>query len=280
MGNICCGPREEQNVHASSMKQALSDSKTLMIPKECRESVNQVKDTKSDNPEARPSSVKLKSSTLNTVLEEEKSQQSKETSEAEKIEMMDKKNGDVEEIKKIIEKVRNGAFIIESLNANIIAVRKEVSPQKGSSYNESELKRDEAKCTLLVVNEDLIKRQRSVLGYILKKFSLNLLQGKPLTSISFPVQVFEPISVLQRIARTFGYAPNFLKRASEAQDPLEQIKLVLSFIVGGLHLNISQRKPFNPILGETFQGMLGESSIYMEQVCHHPPISYFFVRLI
>jgi len=35
-------------------------------------------------------------------------------------------------------------------------------------------------------------------------------------------------------------------------------------------------KPLNPILGETFQGYLADgSSVFMEQVTHHPPISYF-----
>ncbi len=39
-------------------------------------------------------------------------------------------------------------------------------------------------------------------------------------------------------------------------------------------------KPFNPILGETYQGMIDGCPIYAEQVSHHPPITsiYFIGR--
>jgi hypothetical protein len=36
-------------------------------------------------------------------------------------------------------------------------------------------------------------------------------------------------------------------------------------------------KPFNPILGETFQSKIGETEIYVEQTCHHPPIMNFYI---
>ena len=37
---------------------------------------------------------------------------------------------------------------------------------------------------------------------------------------------------------------------------------------------LSQKKPFNPILGETYQGSLYDGTrLYMEQISHHPPIS-------
>jgi len=36
------------------------------------------------------------------------------------------------------------------------------------------------------------------------------------------------------------------------------------------------KKPFNPILGETFQGHYSGDPIYIEQVSHHPPITCFF----
>ena len=36
-------------------------------------------------------------------------------------------------------------------------------------------------------------------------------------------------------------------------------------------------KPFNPILGETFQAKVGDSMTYSEQISHHPPILYYYV---
>jgi len=178
---------------------------------------------------------------------------------------------------KMIEKVREGKTIIESIQKKgKPSVLKNIQTN-GSKYNEKELQRDNIKGTLLVIDQELIIKQRGVIGHIFKKFSMNLLQGKSLMNISFPVQVFESKSVLQRLASTFAYAPNYLEKAGESNDDLEQFKLVLSFMISGLHLNISQRKPFNPILGETYEGFIGESPVYLEQISHHPPISYFEV---
>ena len=36
-------------------------------------------------------------------------------------------------------------------------------------------------------------------------------------------------------------------------------------------------KPFNPILGETFQAKIGDTEIYVEQTSHHPPIMNFYI---
>jgi len=36
-------------------------------------------------------------------------------------------------------------------------------------------------------------------------------------------------------------------------------------------------KPFNPILGETFQTKIGNTEIYIEQTSHHPPILNFYI---
>ena len=38
---------------------------------------------------------------------------------------------------------------------------------------------------------------------------------------------------------------------------------------------ICSNKPFNPILGETYQGHINQCPIYLEQVSHHPPLSSY-----
>ena len=41
---------------------------------------------------------------------------------------------------------------------------------------------------------------------------------------------------------------------------------------------ISAYKPFNPILGETYQGHFDkDTSIYIEHISHHPAISAFHI---
>lgn len=36
-------------------------------------------------------------------------------------------------------------------------------------------------------------------------------------------------------------------------------------------------KPFNPILGETYQGYIDDCPIFIEQTSHHPPISSYLL---
>jgi hypothetical protein len=57
------------------------------------------------------------------------------------------------------------------------------------------------------------------------------------------------VSLLEKIAIGFGYAPKFLVTASETQDLVEQAKLVTLFVLGIAPLHLSLQKPFNPILG-------------------------------
>ena len=39
---------------------------------------------------------------------------------------------------------------------------------------------------------------------------------------------------------------------------------------------IDVRKPFNPVIGETFQANLAAGKFAAEQISHHPPISGFY----
>ena len=60
-------------------------------------------------------------------------------------------------------------------------------------------------------------------------------------------------SFLVSIARNFTYAPILIEPFAEA-DPLERIKKLDIFEISLNALALSVRKPFNPIVGETYQG--------------------------
>lgn len=50
-------------------------------------------------------------------------------------------------------------------------------------------------------------------------------------------------------------------------------------MISSMYVVTKQKKPFNPILGETFQGYWPDGTvIYMEHISHHPPISSFLVE--
>lgn len=127
-------------------------------------------------------------------------------------------------------------------------------------------------------DEAELRKQRSVAVTVLKQLGSNILEGKDLTKIALPVYLFEPRSFLERLADGFSFAPHFLRKAAECTDPLERLKYVIAFSVAGLHLTATQKKPFNPILGETFQALFEDGTkIFCEQSSHHPPASNFQV---
>eukprot|EP00696_Hemimastix_kukwesjijk_P004896 gnl/Hemi2/16262_TR5406_c0_g1_i1.p1 gnl/Hemi2/16262_TR5406_c0_g1~~gnl/Hemi2/16262_TR5406_c0_g1_i1.p1 ORF type:complete len:410 (-),score=155.90 gnl/Hemi2/16262_TR5406_c0_g1_i1:252-1481(-) len=126
------------------------------------------------------------------------------------------------------------------------------------------------------VNKEEIASQRGIMWEFLKSVGSAILEGKDLLSVSLPVRIFEPRSFLERICDNWAFAPTLLAKAVAAHDPLERFKWVVAFVVSGLCRTCTAQKPFNPILGETFQGQFSDgSTVFLEQSSHHPPISHF-----
>lgn len=126
-------------------------------------------------------------------------------------------------------------------------------------------------------NRAELDAQRGVVADLVKQLLRQVLSGRlNLINISLPVRLFEPRSYLEKLADVW-VTTRFLHRAAAAHDPVERLKLVAAFFVSGIHLAFAAwRKPFNPILGETWQATLpDETAIYMEQISHHPPVSAF-----
>ena len=128
------------------------------------------------------------------------------------------------------------------------------------------------------INMKTIEAQKDVIKYILKQIGTNFLKGKSIMNMSLPVDIFDDKSLLERSAGSFGYAPILLGKAGESKDEVEQITLSTIFISTISTLQIKLVKPFNPILGETFQGYLGGIPIFYEQISHHPPVSAFYME--
>lgn len=72
---------------------------------------------------------------------------------------------------------------------------------------------------------------------------------------------------------------DYMKKATEATDPIERMKWVMTFFISGNFIGstlINCKVPLNPILGETLQrDMPTGERIYCEQISHHPPISAY-----
>lgn len=119
------------------------------------------------------------------------------------------------------------------------------------------------------------KKRRSVVWKFIRSAGLGLFRdGVNMTKISLPVQLFEGKSFLERLSDSWVYR-DLLKRAAACNsDPVERMRCIVAFAMGGLRHQVSAYKPFNPILGETRQGIYRDGTeVYFEQISHHPPIS-------
>jgi hypothetical protein len=127
-------------------------------------------------------------------------------------------------------------------------------------------------------NYEELKTQDGLILEIMKRAGKQLIEGKNMVGVSLPVRIFEPRSTLERITDIWGGGPLYLNKISYCSDPVERMKLFITFVISGLHMNLKQLKPFNPILGETLQGHWPDGShIYEEHVSHHPPIARFLI---
>lgn len=67
---------------------------------------------------------------------------------------------------------------------------------------------------------------------------------------------------------------DLLKQADMQTDPVKRILLVAAFGIAQYKCTENRlSKPFNPILGETFELIGKDYKYFAEQVSHHPPVS-------
>uniref|UniRef100_A0A665UC11 Oxysterol-binding protein n=1 Tax=Echeneis naucrates TaxID=173247 RepID=A0A665UC11_ECHNA len=100
--------------------------------------------------------------------------------------------------------------------------------------------------------------------------------GKDLSRVSMPVALNEPLSLLQRLSEELEYS-ELLDTANHIDDPYERMVYVAVFSISGYAWASwrNRYKPFNPVLGETYESHREDRGFHYisEQVSHHPPIS-------
>ncbi|XP_008312660.1 oxysterol-binding protein-related protein 7 isoform X3 [Cynoglossus semilaevis] len=100
--------------------------------------------------------------------------------------------------------------------------------------------------------------------------------GKDLARVSMPAALNEPVNLLQRLCEELEYS-ELLDTASNTPDPYQRMVYIAAFAISGYSSATfrNRYKPFNPILGETFECIREDRGFkyISEQVCHHPPIS-------
>ncbi|XP_021823885.1 oxysterol-binding protein-related protein 2A isoform X3 [Prunus avium] len=101
--------------------------------------------------------------------------------------------------------------------------------------------------------------------------------GKDLTRVCLPVYFNEPISSLQKCCEDLEYS-YLLDRAYEygkMGNSLQRVLNVAAFAVSGYASSVGRHcKPFNPLLGETYEADYPDKGIrfFSEKVSHHPTL--------
>lgn len=125
----------------------------------------------------------------------------------------------------------------------------------------------------LAIDND--NRPRLSLWSILK----NLI-GKDMTRMTLPVTFNECTSLLQRSAEDMEYV-DLLDLAAQTPDEGLRMAYIVAFAASSYSSTINRvAKPFNPLLGETYEYARPDQGFRMmaEQVSHHPPIGALYAR--
>lgn len=120
---------------------------------------------------------------------------------------------------------------------------------------------------------------RSTGWELIKEIGRKIISGDfNLTTVTIPIKVTVPISILQHICNSHINFPLYLNLAALTNDPLQRLKLVIVACFSSWYKSSVFLKPLNPILGETYEMIWEDGSHeYVEQTSHHPPISHFII---
>ncbi|KAF6003570.1 Oxysterol binding protein [Cyanidiococcus yangmingshanensis] len=112
----------------------------------------------------------------------------------------------------------------------------------------------------------------------------DLKKGDSLTNVSLPAWLLEPMSSTEKVALAMRHGELLAAWATEP-NPFERFLKGIQYFLSGLPRVCSLRKPLNPVLGETFwcafphrDELHGITTLFCEQVSHHPPRTAMHMR--
>ncbi|KAL0276216.1 UNVERIFIED_CONTAM: hypothetical protein PYX00_003829 [Menopon gallinae] len=126
--------------------------------------------------------------------------------------------------------------------------------------------------------EELAEENKSLIWFLVKQVR----PGMDLSKVVLPTFILEPRSFLDKLSDSYYHA-DILSKAVLEDDAFTRMKTVVKWYLSGFYKKPKGlKKPYNPILGETFRCYWkhpnGSRTFYIaEQVSHHPPISSFYV---
>ena len=127
------------------------------------------------------------------------------------------------------------------------------------------------------LKQEIVDRQGGVIKDLIGQLTKSIVSKTHIT-ISLPIRIFEPRSMIERYTDWFSFAPDILEKAAKCDNNLETFKYVIIFSLSAIFRSTEQLKPLNPLLGETYQCQWEDGSkFYIEHISHDPPISRIYI---
>ncbi|XP_064602023.1 oxysterol-binding protein-related protein 8-like isoform X2 [Liolophura sinensis] len=152
------------------------------------------------------------------------------------------------------------------------------APPLETPYTENkveELGQQGDECQTEEVNEE----NKSLIWTLVKQVR----PGMDLSKVVLPTFILEPRSFLDKLS-DYYYHSDLLSEAVLQEDPYTRMKCVCRWYLSGFYKKPKGlKKPYNPIIGETFRcywkhPKTKSRTFYIaEQISHHPPVSAFYV---
>uniref|UniRef100_A0A673JAI9 Oxysterol-binding protein n=1 Tax=Sinocyclocheilus rhinocerous TaxID=307959 RepID=A0A673JAI9_9TELE len=127
--------------------------------------------------------------------------------------------------------------------------------------------------------ETVSEENKSLIWTLLKQVR----PGMDLSKVVLPTFILEPRSFLDKLS-DYYYHADFLSAAAVEENAYNRMKKVVKWYISGFYKKPKGlKKPYNPIIGETFRCLwihskTNSKTFYIaEQVSHHPPVSAFYV---
>ncbi|ELR24070.1 Oxysterolbinding protein, putative [Acanthamoeba castellanii str. Neff] len=111
----------------------------------------------------------------------------------------------------------------------------------------------------------------------LKCFMKKIATGGVLMHMSLPASLCCPQSTLQALAHHRLRGAPYMHGVWQHNDAFVRMVAVLRWYLAAFSADPDGKKPFNPVLGESYQCYADGVWAILEQVSHHPPVSAYFM---
>lgn len=92
-----------------------------------------------------------------------------------------------------------------------------------------------------------------------------------ITKVSLPVAINEPMSGCQRIVEAIASSYELLEQAADCDDPIKRLAYIASALIAPMSsMKYRMKKPFNPMLSETYELVTDRFRCLAEKVEHQP----------